>query len=218
MKRLIHRIVHVKSSTTRVLQPINSFLQSVEQCFILNKRNQKDLAFFVNIFRTKVFFWNIWERERCWTELNYKLSFKCYVDSLTYTKLIFEIITDLDGTFQIELKISRFHWPSSPLGLQFNTNVLPRLLWRPEIRWNTKIRIGARSSESGVLLENLWLLCWWWQIWPTQNDAKTLKKWVKPWHMGTYLTVLCKSYPMNTNMAGFRWFKKILTSRCFGRM
>ena len=27
--------------------------------------------------------------------------------------------------------------------------------------------------------------------------------------MGTHLRVLIKSYPMNTNMTGFRWFSKI---------
>ena len=27
--------------------------------------------------------------------------------------------------------------------------------------------------------------------------------------MGTHLRVLSKSYPMNTNMAGFRWFSKL---------
>ena len=26
--------------------------------------------------------------------------------------------------------------------------------------------------------------------------------------MGTHLRVLCESYPMNTNMSGFRWFKR----------
>ena len=30
--------------------------------------------------------------------------------------------------------------------------------------------------------------------------------------MGTHLKVLSKSYPMNTNMAGFRWFQKSLRS------
>ena len=30
--------------------------------------------------------------------------------------------------------------------------------------------------------------------------------------MGTHLIVLGKSYPMNTNMIGFRWFSKIFGS------
>ena len=30
--------------------------------------------------------------------------------------------------------------------------------------------------------------------------------------MGTHLKVLCKSYPMNTNMTGFCWFSKIFAS------
>ena len=37
----------------------------------------------------------------------------------------------------------------------------------------------------------------------------------KPWHMGTHLRVLGRSYPMNTNMVGFRWFSKIFASLCF---
>ena len=35
-------------------------------------------------------------------------------------------------------------------------------------------------------------------------------KCLKPWHMGTPLRVLSKSYPMNTNMVEFRWFSKYL--------
>ena len=33
-------------------------------------------------------------------------------------------------------------------------------------------------------------------------------KLLKPWHMGTHLRVLSESYPMTTDMAGFRWFSK----------
>ena len=35
------------------------------------------------------------------------------------------------------------------------------------------------------------------------------EKWLKPWQMGTHLRVLSESFPMNTNMTGFRWFLKI---------
>ena len=35
--------------------------------------------------------------------------------------------------------------------------------------------------------------------------------------MGTHLRVLSESYPMNTNMIGFRWFSRIFASLCFGR-
>ena len=41
------------------------------------------------------------------------------------------------------------------------------------------------------------------------------EKWLKHWHMGTILTALSESYPMNTNMAGFRWFSKTFASLCF---
>ena len=36
-----------------------------------------------------------------------------------------------------------------------------------------------------------------------KKDAKN-EKWLKPWHMGTHLRVLSKSYPMNTYITGFR--------------
>ena len=42
-------------------------------------------------------------------------------------------------------------------------------------------------------------------------------KWLKPWHMGTPLRVLSKSYLMNTNMTGFIWFSKIFASLLLGR-
>ena len=35
--------------------------------------------------------------------------------------------------------------------------------------------------------------------------------------MGTHLKVLGKSYPMNTNLIGFRWFSKIVAFLCFGQ-
>ena len=35
--------------------------------------------------------------------------------------------------------------------------------------------------------------------------------------MGTHLRELAESYPMNTNMTGFRWFSKIFAFLCFGR-
>ena len=46
-----------------------------------------------------------------------------------------------------------------------------------------------------------------------QNPEKS----PKPWQMGTHLRVLKKSYPMNTNMAEFRWFSKIFALLCIGR-
>ena len=33
-------------------------------------------------------------------------------------------------------------------------------------------------------------------------------KWLKPWHTGNHLRVFNKSYPMNTNMTGFRWLSE----------
>ena len=40
--------------------------------------------------------------------------------------------------------------------------------------------------------------------------CKKTEKRLKPWHMGTHLRVLSESYPMYTNMTGFRWFSKNL--------
>ena len=39
-----------------------------------------------------------------------------------------------------------------------------------------------------------------------QNDAKKLFKMTETLAHGTHLRVLCESYPMNTNMTGFRRF------------
>ena len=50
---------------------------------------------------------------------------------------------------------------------------------------------------------------------PIQDDAK--KKSLKPWHMGTPPIVFRESYPMNTNITGFKWFSKIVGFLCFGR-
>ena len=46
--------------------------------------------------------------------------------------------------------------------------------------------------------------------------CKKTENWLKPWHMVPHLRVLSKSYPLNTNVTGFRWFKKIFASFCFG--
>ena len=39
---------------------------------------------------------------------------------------------------------------------------------------------------------------------------------MKPWHLGSHLRVLSESFPMHTNMTGFRWFSKVFASLCFG--
>ena len=43
-----------------------------------------------------------------------------------------------------------------------------------------------------------------------KNDAEKAEKRLKPLHMGTHLGALSESYPMNTNMTGFRWLSKTL--------
>ena len=42
--------------------------------------------------------------------------------------------------------------------------------------------------------------------------CKKSEKWLKPWQMGTHLKVLGESFPMNTNMTGFRWSSKYFAS------
>ena len=43
------------------------------------------------------------------------------------------------------------------------------------------------------------------------------EKWLKPWHIGTHIMrVLGESYPMNTNITGFRWFHKCLCPCALG--
>ena len=49
-------------------------------------------------------------------------------------------------------------------------------------------------------------LYYWWLILPIQNNAKKLIKWLKLWHMGTLTRVLIKSYLINTNMTGLRYW------------
>ena len=47
---------------------------------------------------------------------------------------------------------------------------------------------------------------------------KKIEKWLKHRHMGTDLNDLGRSFPMNTNMTGFRWFSHVYASLLFGRM
>ena len=44
------------------------------------------------------------------------------------------------------------------------------------------------------------------------NWCKNADKGLNLWHVGTHLRVLSESYPMNTNMTGFRWFSKCFAS------
>ena len=53
----------------------------------------------------------------------------------------------------------------------------------------------------------IFLPCWHERV---NQKAKKLKKWMKPWHMGTHLKVLSNSYPINTKLTGFRVFLKNL--------
>ena len=45
--------------------------------------------------------------------------------------------------------------------------------------------------------------------------CKKPEKWLKPCHMGTHLRELGRSYPMDTNSTGFRWFSAVFASMCF---
>ena len=46
---------------------------------------------------------------------------------------------------------------------------------------------------------------------------KKALKLLQPWHIGTLQRVLSESYPIDTNIAGFRWFSKVCASLFLGR-
>ena len=62
-------------------------------------------------------------------------------------------------------------------------------------------RDTADNATLGLL--TLTLLTLLWQIRPIENDAKNSKV-NETLACGTHLRVLSESYPMNTNMSGFR--------------
>ena len=49
-----------------------------------------------------------------------------------------------------------------------------------------------------------------WANLASANICNKPEKWLKHWHMGTHLRVLSESFPMNTNITGFRCFSKTL--------
>ena len=68
--------------------------------------------------------------------------------------------------------------------------------------------------SSYVLILNIWK-CWrklsyfkplyyWWLIWLIENDAKKVEKWREPRQVGTHMS---ESYPIHTNMPGFKRLK-----------
>ena len=99
-------------------------------------------------------------------------------------------------------------------------------------RWVTlPILNDARNLKNDWNL-GIWVLIWkysgwavlWIPAWHGPDDFQkrclktwTPEEWLKPWHMGTHMKVLSVSYPMNTNMTGFRWFSKIFASLYLGR-
>ena len=56
-------------------------------------------------------------------------------------------------------------------------------------------------------------LCCWWLIW----SIEWCEKCRKPWQMGTRMIGLSKSFPMKTNMAGFKRFSKMSTFFTFAK-
>ena len=53
-----------------------------------------------------------------------------------------------------------------------------------------------------LLVANLAKSKWWQKV----------EKWLKLYQMGTHLRVFRKSFPMNINMTGFKWFSKYFAS------
>ena len=43
----------------------------------------------------------------------------------------------------------------------------------------------------------------------TKYCEKSIKGWLKHWQMGTHMLALNESFPMNTNMTGFRWLSRL---------
>ena len=58
---------------------------------------------------------------------------------------------------------------------------------------------------------------YWWLIWSIDDDAKKAEKLCKPWQMGTHLIELSETFPMNTNMAGFKRFSYFFAFLYIGR-
>ena len=69
--------------------------------------------------------------------------------------------------------------------------------------WYHRWRLGSQlpvSSGQCMFIKRMSYTKW----------CKKPEIWLKPKHMGTHLIVLSESYPMNTNIIGFRWFPKSL--------
>ena len=101
------------------------------------------------------------------------------------------------------LKVLSESYPmnTSMTGLRWFSEVFRNLcilaLW-------TKVASTLEGLTLMLLVANLANTKWW----------KKLRKWLKPWQMGTHMRVLSESYPMSTNMTGFRWFSEVFRNLC----
>ena len=96
--------------------------------------------------------------------------------------------------------------------------------WRPSVvravctqrkaRPSTSPSGGGGGQPSGIIIKASYR---WGLIWLIQNHARILRNSLKPWHMGTHLRAISKSYPMNTNMKGLRYLSRIVAFLCFSR-
>ena len=84
-----------------------------------------------------------------------------------------------------------------------NTGVCPLALHRPSIVFDNCTNCIALTLM--LLTADL----------PNTKWCKNPLKWLKPWHMSTYLRKLSESYLMNTNTTWFRWFSRIFAFLCF---
>ena len=87
--------------------------------------------------------------------------------------------------------------------------------FKPGMGVNIESFIGRKATHSPLLTwsVNLTLMLLVANLANTKWCKKTWKC-LKPLQMGTHLKVLSESFPMNTNMTGFRWFSKIFASLC----
>ena len=142
-----------------------------------------------------------------------------------HTEIIFPYITTLSHAF-CNLQMS-YIWYFGKFHTQ-KKSLVQKIKPKPKVRFkftfNSPSNITLNHSQSQSYCQE-YHGCrrqfpeelFWRLVLPIQNNAKNLKKSLKPWQMGTHLRVLCKSFLMSTNMTGFGWFSKIFASVCFGR-
>ena len=84
-----------------------------------------------------------------------------------------------------------------------NLSLIPKLFSKI---WKVQTTL-ARDSPDNHMLNPLTLMLLV-AIFVITKWHKNAEKWLKPWHMWSHLRVLSKSYLLNKNIIGFKWFSK----------